>query len=160
VARATVYRRWPNRDALLLHLLRGLVREFRVPDRGHVRDDLIELLHDQLEFLQSKAGKLYPSLGAQAGVDPAAGEALRQLVQRRRAALDAVLRRGVERHQIRSDVDIELGLFLIWGPVYYRYLGALAGKAPIERDFIVNVVDSVLDGMGNEERSDPPRPPS
>jgi AcrR family transcriptional regulator len=158
VARATVYRRWPNRDALLLHLLRGLVREFPVPDTGHVRDDLIELLRDQLNFLESKAGKLYPSLGVQAGVDPAAGEALWDLVARRRAAVQAVLRRGVERHQIRKEVDIELGLFLIWGPVYYRYLGALAGKAPIERDFIVKLVDSVLLGIGNAE-GDEPSPP-
>jgi AcrR family transcriptional regulator len=158
VARATVYRRWPNRDALLLHLLEGLVREFPIPDSGHVRDDLIELLRDQLNFLESEAGKLYPSLGVQAGVDPAAGEALRNLVRGRRAALDAVLRRGVERHQIRSDLDIELGLFLIWGPVYYRYLGALAGKAPIEQDFIVKLVDSVLAGIGTAARTEPNPP--
>jgi AcrR family transcriptional regulator len=152
VARATVYRRWANRDALLLHLLRGLVREIPIPDRGHVRDDLIELLRDQLGFLESEAGTLYPSLGVQAAVDPAAGEALWDLVRRRRAALDAVLRRGIERRQIRGDIDIELSLCLIWGPVYYRYLGALAGKAPIERDFVVKLVDSVLLGIGTAGR--------
>jgi tetracycline repressor-like protein len=142
-----VYRRWANRDALLLQFLRGLVREIPIPDRGHIRDDLIELLCDQLGFLESEAGSLYPSLGVQAGVDRAAGEALWDLVRHRRAALDAVLRRGIERHQIRGDIDLELGLFLIWGPVYYRYLGALAGKAPIERDFIAKLVDSVLIGI-------------
>jgi AcrR family transcriptional regulator len=68
VARATVYRRWANRDALLLHFLRGLVREIPIPDRGHVRDDLVELLLDQLSFLESEAGTLYPSLSVQAGV--------------------------------------------------------------------------------------------
>jgi AcrR family transcriptional regulator len=155
VARATVYRRWANRDALLLHFLRGLVREIPIPDRGHVRDDLVELLRDQLSFLESEAGTLYPSLSVQAGVDPAAGEALWDLVRHRRTALDTVLRRGIERHQIRADIDIELGLFLIWGPVHYRYLGALAGKAPIERDFIVKLVDSVLLGIGTAERAGP-----
>jgi hypothetical protein len=141
-----------------VHLLQGLVREFPIPDTGHVRDDLIELLCEQLTFLERKAGKLYPSLGVQAGVDPVAGETLRHLVARRREALEAVLRRGIARHQIRSDLDVELGLFLIWGPVYYRYLGALAGKAPIERDFIAKLVDSVLAGIGNAQRSQQ-RPP-
>jgi AcrR family transcriptional regulator len=148
VARTTVYRRWPDRDALRLDLLRGLLREVTVSDRGRVRGDLIEFLSDQLGFLESEAGRLYPSLGVQAGVDPAAGEVLRDLVQRRKAALCALLRRGIERRQIRSDVDSDLGFFLLWGPVYYRYLGALAGKAPIEPDFIVELVDSVLLGIG------------
>ncbi len=147
VARATVYRRWPSRDALLAHLLRGFVREFAIPDHGHVRDDLIELLREQLNVLEREAGTFYPSLGALAGFDPAVGEALSELVRRRRAALDAVLRRAIERHEIRGDVDPDLGLFLLWGPVYYRYLGALADKAPIEPDFIVKVVDSVLAGI-------------
>jgi AcrR family transcriptional regulator len=150
VARATVYRRWPNKDALLAHLLQGLVREWPVPDRGHVRDDLIELLQAQLGFLESEAGKLYPSLGVQAAVDPAAGNALRDLVQLRKEAICTVLRRGITRQQIRSDVDIDFGYFLLWGPVYYRYLGALAGKAPIEPDFVTNLVDSVLVGIGTQ----------
>jgi AcrR family transcriptional regulator len=153
-----VYRRWPNRDALLLHLLRGLVRDIPIPDRGHVRDDLIEFLRDQLRFLERVAGRLYPSLGVQAAVDPAAGEALRELVQRRKGALCALLTRGIERGQIRSDIDGDLGFFLLWGPVYYRYLGALAGKAPIEPDFIVRLVDSVLAGIATDERDEPARP--
>ena len=41
-------------------------------------------------------------------------------------------------------LDIELSLYLLWGPVYYRYLGALAGQGPVEREFIARVVDNVL----------------
>jgi AcrR family transcriptional regulator len=153
VGRTTVYRRWPNRDAILAHLLRGLVRDFPAPDRGDIREELIELLDDQLTFLQSEAGKLYPSLGAHAATDPSAGEALWDLVLRRKAALLAVLRRGIERRQIRGDFDVDVGYYLIWGPVYYRYLGALAGRAPIEPDFIANLVDGLLVGLGVQNGS-------
>jgi AcrR family transcriptional regulator len=148
VARATVYRRWPNRNAILAHQLQELVREFPVPDRGHVRDELIATLREQLTLLETEAGKRYPTLGAHAGFDPAAGEALWAVVRRRRAALDTVLRRGIQRGEIRDDVDVDLGLFLLWGPVHYRYLGAVAGKAPIEPDFIDKLVDGVLAGIG------------
>jgi AcrR family transcriptional regulator len=151
VARATVYRRWPNRNALLLHLLRGLVREFPIPDRGHVRDDLVELLAGQLALLEREAGKLYPSLAGQARTDRAASEAVSEVIRHRRAAIEAVLRRAITRRQIRGDIDVDVALALLWGPVYYRYLGAWAGHAPIERDFVATLVDHVLLGIATTQ---------
>jgi AcrR family transcriptional regulator len=155
VGRATIYRRWPNRDALLSDLLRGLVRDFPIPDRGDVREELIELLNDQLTFLRIEAGKLYPSLAVHAGVNGEANDALWEIVLRRRAALLVVLQRGVKRHQIRPELDLAFSYHLIWGPVYYRYLGELAGDAPIEPDFITKLVDSLLVSIGTS-RSAPP----
>jgi AcrR family transcriptional regulator len=153
VSRATVYRRWPNLDALLVHLLRGLVHEFRVPPHDDVRDALIALLAEQADVLVREAGSLYPILGAHAAFDPAAREALTEIVKHRRAPLEVVLRRGIESRQLPADVDIDLSLYLLWGPVYYRYLGALGGQGPIERDFIVRVVDSLLAGLQHGDRS-------
>lgn len=152
VSRATVYRRWPNLDALLVHLLRGLVHDFSVPPHDDVRDALVELLAEQADVLVREAGTLYPILGAHAAFDPAAREALTALVRRRRAPLEAVLRRGIASNQLPGDVDIELSLYLLWGPVYYRYLGALAGQGPIEREFIARVVDNVLAGLQHADR--------
>jgi AcrR family transcriptional regulator len=148
VGRATIYRRWPNLDALLAHVLRGVVRDVPVPDRGRVRDDLVEILEEQLSFMKREAGKLYPSLGVQAKADPGARRALEDLMQNRRAAVSAVLRRGIDRGELRSDVDLELAFFLIWGPVYYRYLFAFAHGVPIEPDFVVRLVDTVLVSLG------------
>ena len=153
VSRATVYRRWPNLDALLVHLLRGLVHDFGVPPHDDVRDALVELLAEQADVLIREAGTLYPILGAHAAFDPAAREALTALVSRRRAPLEAVLRRGIASNQLPGDVDIDLSLYLLWGPVYYRYLGALAGQEPIEREFIARVVDNVLGGLQHGDRT-------
>ena len=44
-------------------MLRGVVHDIPVPDRGHVRDDLIAILEDQLAVVKRDARKLYPSLG-------------------------------------------------------------------------------------------------
>jgi AcrR family transcriptional regulator len=148
VARATVYRRWPNLDALLAHVLRSVVREIPVPDRGHVRDNLIALLEDQLLVVKHDAGRLYPSLGVQAKADPAAREALGDLMERRRAAVRAVLRTGIDRGEIRPDVDLELAFFLVWGAVYYRHLFAFGCDAPMQPDFITNLVDVVMTSIG------------
>jgi AcrR family transcriptional regulator len=148
VARATVYRRWPNLDALLAHVLRGVVHEIPIPDRGHVRDDLIAILEQELAVTKRDSGKLYPSLGVQAKADPCAREALADLMQRRRAAVRAVLRRGVDRGEIRGDADLELAFFLVWGSVYYRHLFAFGCDAPMEPDFIAELVDAVLVSIG------------
>ena len=148
VGRTTIYRRWPNLDALLAHVLRGVVREVPVPDRGCVRDDLIEILEDQLAFIRREAGRLYPSLGVQAKADPNARQALGDLMEYRRVAVLAVLWRGIERSEIRTDVDLELAFFLLWGPVYYRHLFGFARGSPIDPDFISKLVDTVLVSIG------------
>jgi AcrR family transcriptional regulator len=149
VARATVYRRWPNLDALLAHVLRGVVHEIPIPDRGNVRDDLIAILEHELAVVRRDAGKLYPSLGVQAKADPGAREALAELMQHRRAAVRAVLRRGTDRGEIRGDADLEMAFFLVWGPVYYRHLFAFGCDAPMEPDFIAELVDAVLVSIGS-----------
>ena len=150
VARATVYRRWPNLDALLAQVLRGVVQEIPIPDRGHVRDDLIALLDAQLAVTKRDAARLYPSLGVQAKTDPGARKAAVDLMEHRRTAVCAVLRRGIDRGEIRADVDVDLAFFLVWGPVYYRFLFALAAGAQIEPDFVAALVDAVLASIGTD----------
>lgn len=142
VSRATVYRRWPNKNALVQDLLNEVTRSVSIPDHGNVREDLVDLLGQQLRFIEREAGSLYPSLSVSA-----AGDALNDLVRQRKASLSAVLRRGIERRQLREDVDPELGLFLFWGPVYYRYMIAVAEDTPTEPDFIARLVDHALAGL-------------
>jgi AcrR family transcriptional regulator len=148
VARATVYRRWPNKDALIAQLIRDLKPDLPVADRGCVRAELVELLAAQLAALQGATGHLYPALGAHAAFSPAAAAALKEVVDRRRCAVLEVLRRGIQRAEIREDFDLDLGLCLTWGPLYYRFLGFQSGAAPIERDFVERLVDSLLAGIG------------
>jgi len=148
VGRATIYRRWPNLDALLAHVLRGVVHEVPIPDLGQVRDDLIALLEHELAMVRRDAGKLYPSLGVQAKADPGAREALAELMLHRRAALRAVLRRGVDRGEIQNGADLELAFFLLWGAIYYRHLFGFGTGAPMEPEFIGTVVDAVLVSIG------------
>jgi len=142
VSRATVYRRWPNKNALVQGLLEEVARSVAIPDHGDVRADLIDLLHQQLHVIERESGRLYPSLSVSA-----AGDAMNDIVRQRKASLSTVLRRGIERRQLREDLDPELGFFLFWGPVYYRYMIAVAEETPIEPDFIARLVDEALAGL-------------
>ena len=150
-SRATVYRRWPNLDALLVHLLRGLVHDFGVPPHDDVRDALVELLAEQADVLIREAGTLYPILGhtprstprrARRSQRSSAGAAL--LWKRSCGAASRRSTPGRRRHR-------SVPVWLRAG--YYRYLGALAGQEPIEREFIARVVDNVLGGLQHGDRT-------
>ena len=55
----------------------------------------------------------------------------------------AALTRGIERGEIRPDVDVEIIADLLGGPVVIRRL--LTGR-PVTTRFVREVVDMVLDG--------------
>jgi hypothetical protein len=68
------------------------------------------------------------------------------LVAPRRAVMAAVLRRGVERRELRPDLDVELAVDLIGGPWVYRLLIS-GGKLPEVGP--EGLVDLVLSGIAS-----------
>src|SRR5262245_31912713 len=62
----------------------------------------------------------------------------------RRAALSEVLRRGVERGDLRPDLDVELALDVLGGPLFYRLL--ITG-GPIDEQLAVGVADLIMRGL-------------
>jgi hypothetical protein len=65
-------------------------------------------------------------------------------VQPRRAMARTVLERGIERGEIRPDLDMELVCDLLVGSLYTR---ALVGRARLTRAKAERYVDCVLDGL-------------
>ena len=124
-SKATMYRRWPTKDALIGDAIGMLVnREIAVPDTGSLEDDLRELLTEAVELYSTeRAAALTPELLAGMAREPKLAEAVRQgFLAERRRALDAVLHRAREREELRADVDHELCLDLLGGVVFYRLL--------------------------------------
>ena len=72
VAKSTIYRWWPNRQALLLDVAHSLLTPAATPNSGNTRDDLIA-------YLSSFA--TYPA--RHAGGPPAAGAVLRRRARQR-----------------------------------------------------------------------------
>lgn len=146
VGKATLYRRWPDRDALLLDAVRTLHEPLPAPAGLSVREDLVALL----AFLarggaDERSGAL--ARGVLSGLEsrPQVWQAYREAVlERRRAALCAVLRRGVATGEIRTDADLLLLADLLTGPVLARTL--LGEDGTDLADLPRRVVDLVLEG--------------
>jgi AcrR family transcriptional regulator len=148
--KATVYRRWPSRAALLLDTAHQMGLEPPLVDTGTLRGDLVEILRTLAHKMRdTPAGRILPSVMAEASVDPGMREVLIGFMQDRRDRPRQILRRGVERGELPPDTDVELILDLLGGTVMFREL--LAGH-PVGDDEIVRMVDRVLAGF----RASPP----
>src|ERR671910_1646939 len=125
VGKGTIYRRYRSKEELVTAAVAALVREeIAVPDTGSTRGDLLALMREAVELYGSSLpGRLMPKLIGAMGDNPELARAVRDgFVAGRRSALSEVLRRGVERGDLRPDLDLELALDVLGGPLFYRLL--------------------------------------
>ena len=124
-SKATMYRRWPTKDALIAEAIGTLVnQEIDIPNAGSLAGDLHELLREAVELYSTpRAAALMPELVAGMARQAELADAVRSgFLAGRRRALDEVLRRADERGELRDDVDHDLCLDLLGGVIFYRLL--------------------------------------
>jgi AcrR family transcriptional regulator len=144
--KATVYRRWPSRSALLLDTAHRMGLEPPVVDTGTLRGDLIELLVTLgTKMRETPAGRILPGVVAEASVNPEMREVLRGFVRARRERPRAVVERAIARGELPADTDVDLLVDLLGGTVIYRELIALV---PTDEADLAAMIDRVLPGFG------------
>ena len=133
VSKATIYRWWPNKAAVVMEALLGAIEaDFSTDAGGDAEEDLIIRIRRTIALFRSPKGRILASLIGEAQVDPEVAAAYRQrLLGPRRAGLRAVLERAVAAGTLRLD-DIELAIGIVYGPLYARLL---LGHAPLDDAF-------------------------
>jgi AcrR family transcriptional regulator len=147
VGKGAIYRRYSSKDALVTAAVATLVNEeIVVPDTGSTEGDLSVLMHEAVELYRgSLPGRLMPNLvSAMAQRQDLAAAVRDGFLANRRAGLAEVLRRGIERGDLRSDLDLELALDVLGGPLFYRLL--ITGGA-IDNELADGVVELMLRGF-------------
>ena len=146
VAKTTLYRTWPTKAALCMDLYLDVAgRELRDPDTGDVARDL-KTIAETVMNLQKRtvAGPAFIGLIAEAQVSPDTRSAfLAEFAERRRQLTRTVLRRAIERGQLRPDTDVDLVIDAIGGATMFRLL---QGHAPLTKKFTDALVALVLSG--------------
>jgi AcrR family transcriptional regulator len=145
VSKVTIYKWWPSRGAVAVDAyLRRYRPTMRFTDTGDVTHDLLELLVLMVDAFRGRAGEIMAELIGAAQSDPALAETLRaQWVQPRREVTTAVLRRAVERGELRPDLDVQATLDQLFGPVYFRLT---IRHQPLDDALPAALVRTVLDG--------------
>jgi AcrR family transcriptional regulator len=140
-----IYRRWPNRQRLVLAALGERLGEAQAPDTGCTLCDLDECLRVFVAaFRRMPPGVLGPLFADCAGDRELRAAFMSTLFDPPRAAVRETLERAHERGDLRDDVDVELILDLLGSLVHYR---ALFGHAPTSNAEIERAVETLLQGI-------------
>ena len=146
VAKTTIYRRWPNRTALVVHLLVEMSNATAPPPAG--KDPLLALrteLRQVAAVADALEGRLVGSLVGEAHHDPEVRTALLQgIFYPRREASAKVIRQAQASGALRRDVPPSVVMDLLFGPLFYRML---VRHAPPTVAFVNQVFDHVMQGL-------------
>lgn len=138
VSVGSVYRRWPNRSALVAAAYRDPVGPATSPQTGSLRGDLVAMVDDTCRFFTGDHGRLLTELQAESGRDRELLAAIRRSAGLRRARLRDVFERAVERREVAGDLDVELAIDVFLGPLWTRLL---VTGAPITRRLVRRVAE-------------------
>jgi AcrR family transcriptional regulator len=145
VGKATIYRRWPNKDALLIDMVRTMKGPPPEPTGESVRDDLIMLVGAARSKRMEEYGRVTACMLPELVRDAELRKAYAAVAEPRRNVMRAVLRRGIETGELRADLDVELTLLMLVSPGLTQNVLNLIPDAPSE-NFAEKLVDAVLRG--------------
>jgi len=144
VGKATIYRRWANKESLIVDAVASIKGE--APPfigGGSVRDDLIELLRPVGLKTHNRFGTIMPCLLGELKRNPELARSYSQLAEPRRELMRQVLRRGMRTGELRADLDIEVTLSMLVAPIILKNM--MAWNPALDGvDLPVALVDALL----------------
>ncbi|TDL63268.1 MULTISPECIES: TetR/AcrR family transcriptional regulator [Paenibacillus] len=146
VSKATIYKWWPNKGAVIMDgYMSAATARLPVPDTGSVLEDIRIHASNLVRFLTSREGKVITQIIGEGQSDEGLAEEYRtRYIQPRRREARGILEKGVERGELKSGIDIGLYIDLIYGPVFYRML--VTGEA-MEDAFVDVLLRSLFQGI-------------
>jgi AcrR family transcriptional regulator len=146
VSKATIYKWWPNKYAVAVEaFLSEMTLESADPDTGSAHEDLRLTLRGVTRFYRGRSGRAYAQLIGEAQFDPQIGAELRHhLIGPRRQLIRAIWDRGVARGELRPEIDPEVAIDLVFGPVMYRLV---AGHGPLDDRSADRIADAAMRGL-------------
>jgi AcrR family transcriptional regulator len=152
VGRATVYRWWPDKAALIADAFASsTTSKLHFPDTGSVRTDMSQQMRQLVKILHSKSGRIVSVMLGAGQSDSHLIEAFRErFLKPRRKEAYATLRRAILRGQLRKNVDMDLLLDSLYGPIYMRFLIRHDSLTP---EFVEGLCELTLGGNGHGAKS-------
>jgi AcrR family transcriptional regulator len=146
VGKATIYRRWPGKEDLLLDAIAALKAPLPEPAGQSVRDDLVALLdaicQENADPRRARESALL--LGEGAKYPRLMARYVETVVEPRREVIRTVLRRGMATGELRPDLDVDAALFMLIGAAVVR--GRFEPEG-IPAGYPERVVDELLRGL-------------
>jgi len=162
VSKATIYRRWPGKRELVLDALATLNDDFPAapdPHWGTRELLLMALRHMNNRDTDTLAGRIMPRMMVYSVSQPDLyAEYFDRVIMPRRQWLYATLRQGIDRGELRPDLDIEMAAVALIGPVLLQINGG--GRRELHADLPDRLLDILWPGLtATEQPGGPERTP-
>ena len=142
-SKPVLYRRWPDRRALLRDTLMGVATtSLPSQDTGSFRGDVLAVLRAWKELFTGDTGPLMRSVLMAVAVDPELEATFRtDVIGMRKQEMTRIFTRGIERGEVRVDAPVEL-LRELGQSVLWHHL--LITGDPIDDDLVGRLVDDIV----------------
>ena len=162
VGKTTIYRRWPSKTHLILASISDIVPRGDPPDTGTMAGDMAALSETQRKRLAgSGLAGIVPRVLAESMSDP---ELHREFVERVvspfRDLLRLFIERGIERGELRPDLDVEALVDLLHAMPVYNILmsrGDPASLKDVPWKYVPLIAPGILNSSSAAPESAPPR---
>ena len=145
-SKATIYRWWPNKAAVVIEAFReAFAPELPLRHTGSLREDLTQQVRNFARVLSGRGGRMLRSFVIAARSDPEVDAAFRSIwSDPRRAEAKQMLRQKQSSGQLRQDANLDLVLDSLYGPLYYRFL---VKNEPPSQKYAETLADLVIQGI-------------
>jgi AcrR family transcriptional regulator len=128
VGKASIYLRWPTKEALLVDALRLRVGIIDEVDTGSLREDLVRLARQMLDLYLGDAGRAAQRLSLEGDLIPGLADRLTALRTSQVLAARGIVRRGIARGEIPENTSITLLLDTLVGGASTHVQSTPAGR--------------------------------
>ncbi len=146
VSKPTIYRTWPNAQALAMSaFLETTTPAVAFRRSGSASGDLRAHLRKVAETFATRTGRNVAAMMAAAQGETELAKAFRNnFILESREEGRRLLARGIEAGDFRADIDVDVTLDLIYAPLYFRLL---IGHGALDAAFVDRLIEHALRGV-------------
>lgn len=145
VSKATIYKWWPNKAAVVMDGFLSAAARLPVPDTGSALTDILTHATSLGSFLISREGTIITELVGEGQFDSKLAEEYRaRYFHPRRLQAKQLLEKGIKRGELKENLDVDLSIDLIYGPIFYRLL--VTGEK-LDESYVHDLVINAFEGI-------------
>ncbi|NDJ25562.1 TetR family transcriptional regulator [Nostoc sp. B(2019)] len=134
VGKTTIYRWWPSKVAVVMDaFVENVLSVTPFPEGLSATEAIKVQMASLVQTFSGDYGRIVAQIIAEGQADPDALASYRdRFIYPRRAAVKAILQKGIESGEFDPNLDPELAIDILYGPIYFRLL---VGHLPLDRQF-------------------------